>query len=164
MANQQQQFIGIPRSIKNDLIRLRYQCTAKSTILPANFSYWYSQVHLIKFCWLQNVQRKRFRPGKVIHWRKNDFMNKLSLIGSCQQVVRLLMKVSLTSKPSDCFKILTAKNYSTANRGFFIFPKYTLTCFLNSFESQPLPSERSSPSRFPVFTKYIPVFYGAMSL
>ena len=46
-----------------------------------------------------------------------------------------------TSKPSDCFKILkTWKNHSTANHSFtFVLkPKYTLLCFLNSFELQML--------------------------
>ena len=31
-----------------NMTALRYQCTPKSAILP-NFSYWYSQVHLIEF-------------------------------------------------------------------------------------------------------------------
>ena len=51
---------------------LRYQCTPKLTIL-SNFSFWYSQVHLIEFFQLQKVQRKKvsFRQcynEKTILW------------------------------------------------------------------------------------------------
>ena len=40
---------------------LRYQCTTKLTILP-NYSFLYSQVHLIEFFQLQKVLRKKVSP------------------------------------------------------------------------------------------------------
>ena len=60
---------------------LRYQCTPKSKILVIDIPKYISLSSLSFFC------KKRFLLHKVI--RKNDFMNKLSLIESSQQVVMI---------------------------------------------------------------------------
>ena len=67
------------------LTQLRYQCTPKLTILP-NFSYWYSQVHIIEFFQLPKVLRKKVSPRqsykeKTILWINYlclEAVNKLS--------------------------------------------------------------------------------------
>ena len=65
-------------------------------------------------------------------------MNNLYLIGSSQQVVM----ISLSAIKSHVLQNLpivskySRKNHSTANRAIYI--SQILSCFLNSFESQPL--------------------------
>ena len=57
---------------------LRYQCTPKLTILP-NFSYWYSQVHLIEFFQLQKVLRKKVSPKQSYKEKTILWINYLDL-------------------------------------------------------------------------------------
>ena len=52
-------FFAVNNKTQKD--RLRYQCTPKLTISP-NFSYRYSQVHLIDFFQLRKVLRKKVSP------------------------------------------------------------------------------------------------------
>ena len=92
-------------------------------------------------------------------------MNKLSLIGSCQQVVSI-NKSAIKSHikiPKWCIIIFqnlpivwkySRKNYSTANHAIYICPTFPnlLSCMLNSFESQPL-----RLSTVPSFHKMYPI-------
>ena len=56
---------------------------------------------------------------------KNDFMNKLLLIGSCQQVAMINLSVVKSHVNKPCFLPIVSntnrkKNHSTANRSIYI--------------------------------------------
>ena len=73
-------------------------------------------------------------------------MNKLSLMGSCQQVVMINLRTikSHVKKPSDSFKIVTEPFHLHLS----YIPKYALLClFSKQFWVVDAPFERSSPSR-----------------
>ena len=61
-----------------DTSLLRYQCTPKLTIL-ANFSYWYSQEHLIEFFQLQKVLQKKVSPRQSYNAKSILWINYLYL-------------------------------------------------------------------------------------
>ena len=64
-------------------------------------------------------------------------MNKLSLIGNCQQVVMINLSAikSHVKKTFRPFQILTEKPFNRSIYFCSIFQKYALLCFQNSFES-----------------------------
>ena len=153
--------------IWNWLLVLRYQCTPKLTILP-NFSYWYSQVHLIEFFQLQKVLRKKVSPrqsykGKTILWINYLY---LEAVNKLSWSIKVPLKVTWRSQTfrlsqnahGKTIRVLTVKFTLVlySQRNAFIFSK--------QFWVAAAPFERSLPSMLPVFTKYIPAFYGDMSL
>ena len=94
------------------LCLLRYQCTPKLTILP-NFSYWYSQVHLIEFFQLQKVLRKKVSlrqsyNGKTILWMKYLY---LEAVNKLSWSIKVSVKSRKEAKASDCLKMLTEKPF-----------------------------------------------------
>ena len=92
-------------------------------------------------------------------------MNKLSLLGSCQQVVMINLSAikSHVKKPNlPIVSKYSRKNRSTDNRSIYtcpIFPKKRFGVWVVA-----APFKGSLPSMLPVFTKYIPAFYGDVPL
>ena len=86
-------------------------------------------------------------------------MNKLSLLGSCQQVVikSHVKKPNLTIVSKCARKIIR-----------LLTVPFTLVLYSQRnafvFSNAAAPFKRSSPSMLSIFTKYIPAFYGDMSL
>ena len=148
--------------------RLRYQCTPKLTILP-NFSYSYSQVHLIEFFQLQKVLRKMvsFRQSyneKTILW---IYYLYLEAVNKLSWSIRSAIKSHVKKPNLPIVSKYSRKNHSTANRSIYtcpIFPKKRSFVFSKQFWVAAAPFKRSSPSMLSVFTKYIPALYGDMPL
>ena len=83
-------------------------------------------------------------------------MNKLSLIGSCQQVVMINLSAikSHVKKTSESFRIQKhlLKNHLTVLFTFVLYSKIRAVVFSKQFWVVDAPFERSSPLRLPVFT------------
>ena len=99
-------------------------------------------------------------------------MNKLStwkLSTSCHDQLRAIK--SYVKKPNlPIVSKYARKNHSTANQSIYTCPIFTkkrfrvFSVFSKQFWVAAAPFKRSLPLMLSVFTKYIPEFYGGMSL